>query len=247
MKYAYLNGRILDGTPEMQPQDGLAVLVNGEIIEDIVSDTAVPEGYKQIDLEGAYLLPGLINLHVHLAAGGKPPKKNEKPKDYKKTFRLLTSNKIVETVFRKQEEGYAKTELMSGVTTLRAVGGILDFDGKLRDQINAGKKVGPRILAANTGVSVPGGHFAGSLATEASSPEEAAEHVRQIAKTKPDLIKLMVTGGVMDASEEGEPGVLRMPPALIRAACDEAHRLGYKVAAHVESIRDDHALSSGIS
>ncbi len=59
--------------------------------------------------------------------------------------------------------------------------------------------------------------------------------MRQIAATNPDWIKLMITGGVMDASEEGEPGVLRMPPELVRAACDQAHELGYRVAAHVES------------
>ena len=124
---------------------------------------------------------------------------------------------------------------MSGVTTIRTVAGILDIDAQIRDQINAGTIVGPRILSANTAVSVTGGHFAGSIATEADSPEMAAEHVRQIAETKPDLIKLMITGGVMDSSAEGEPGVLRMPPEIVKAACDEAHRLRYMVAAHVES------------
>ena len=115
------------------------------------------------------------------------------------------------------------------------MGGVLDHDARIRDEINAGKRLGPRMLVCNTGVSVPGGHFAGSLATEASSPEEAAEHVRQIAATHPDWIKLMITGGVMDASEEGEPGVLRMPPEVVRAACDQAHELGFRVCAHVES------------
>ena len=52
---------------------------------------------------------------------------------------------------------------------------------------------------------------------------------------KPDLIKLMITGGVLDAKKRGEPGELKMPPELVRAACDEAHRLGLKVAAHAES------------
>ena len=138
-------------------------------------------------------------------------------------------------VLKRMLKGYARTELMSGVTTIRTVGGILDMDARIRDEINDGKLIGPRILAGNTGVSVPGGHFAGSIATEAESPEQAREHVRQIAATDPDHIKLMITGGVMDASEEGEPGVLRMPPEIVKAACDEAHRLGYKVAAHVES------------
>ena len=77
--------------------------------------------------------------------------------------------------------------------------------------------------------------MAGSLAYEARTPEEAAACVEKIAAEKPDLIKLMITGGVMDAEVVGEPGVLRMQPALVKAACDKAHALGMKVAAHVES------------
>ena len=236
MKYVYVNGVILDGTREMQPKYGLAVFVNEDKIERICPlEEAEMDGYEIVDLEGAWLLPGLINLHVHLAASGKATKPNEKPKDYKKLFDTFGNSKIVRAVLKNEGAKCAKNALMSGVTTIRAVGGILDLDGQNRDEINSGKKIGPRILAANTGVSVPGGHFAGSLATEASTPEEAREHVRKIAESSPDLIKLMITGGVMDASEEGEPGVLRMPPEIVKAACEEAHALGYPVAAHVES------------
>ena len=83
-------------------------------------------------------------------------------------------------------------------------------------------------------VSVPGGHMAGVLGFEATSPEEGVAFVDKIAKDKPDLIKLMVTGGVLDG-KRGEPGELKMNPAIIKACCDEAHKLGYYVAAHVES------------
>ena len=235
MKYALKNAVILNGTKDMRPVRGMAVLVEEERIADIVPEDRIPAGLKAFDLDGAYLLPGLINLHVHLASSGKPPKADKKPPNYKLLFKVLSSSRLILAVVKQLTAGYAKTELMSGVTTIRTVAGILDLDAQVRDQINAGKLVGPRILSANTAVSVPGGHFAGSIATEAESPEMAVEHVRQIAKTKPDLIKLMITGGVMDSSADGEPGVLRMPPEIVKAACDEAHRLGYMVAAHVES------------
>ena len=152
MKYAYRNGTILDGTRYMVPLTGKAVLTDGEIIEDIVEDSKVPEGYETIDLQGAYLLPGLINLHVHLATSGKPPKKDQKPVDYTKLYNLLTSGKVIQAVVKKMLEGYAKTELLSGVTTMRTVGGILDFDAQIRDAVNEGKKVGPRMIVANTGI-----------------------------------------------------------------------------------------------
>ena len=235
MKYALKNTIILNGTKDMEPITGMAVLVDRERIADIVPETAIPNGFEVVDLGGAYLLPGLINLHVHLATSGKPPKAEKKPPNYKLLFQILSKSRLVLAVIKRITAGYAKTELMSGVTTIRTVAGILDIDAQIRDQISAGAIVGPRILSANTAVSVSDGHFAGSIATEADSPEMAAEHVRQIAETKPDLIKLMITGGVMDSSAEGEPGVLRMPPEIVKAACDEAHRLRYMVAAHVES------------
>lgn len=235
MKYVLKNGVILDGTREMQPVTGMMIRIENGRIKDILPNEDTVSDCEVIDLKGAYVLPGLINLHVHLATSGKPPKANKKPTNYKRLFQILSRSRLVKFVLKRMLKGYARTELMSGVTTIRTVGGILDMDARIRDEINDGKLIGPRILAGNTGVSVPGGHFAGSIATEAESPEQAREHVRQIAATGPDHIKLMITGGVMDASEEGEPGVLRMPPEIVKAACDEAHRLGYKVAAHVES------------
>ena len=230
--YALTNCIVLDGTETMQPRKGLAILVKEGRIQGIVPQTAIPKGYALRDLDGQYVLPGLINLHVHLAGSGKPKKKQTDPV---KAVKLVTANSLTRKVGKAMVAGFAKEQLLSGVTTIRTVGGILDFDAQLRDEINAGRKVGPRILAGNMAISVPGGHMAGSLAYTVTTPAEAQACVDKIAATKPDLIKLMVTGGVLDAVKKGEPGVLKMDPAMIRAACDKAHQLGLQVAAHVES------------
>ena len=232
MKTAYINGIILDGTADMQPRSGEIVLVDGENIEAIVPDGSDLSGYESIDLKGQYLMPGLINLHVHLPGSGKPTKKQS---DTKKLVKVLTSNALFRRVVQYMTESYARIELMSGVTTLRSMGGVMYFDSLARDRILRGEIVGPRILASNMAVSVPGGHMAGSLAYEATSAEEARDYVLKIAEDKPDLIKLMITGGVLDAKVKGEPGELKMPPEYVKAACDAAHELGLKVAAHVES------------
>ena len=206
MKYALINGVLLDGTEAMQPRPGLTVLVNGDRIKALVPAGDEGAGYEKIDLSGGYVMPGLINLHVHLPASGKP---TVKQKDNKKTVRLMTSNALLRAVTFQVYAGYAKTELLSGVTTLRSVGGIQAIDSRLRDKILSGGAVGPRILAGNMAVSVPGGHMAGALAYEAASPEGAAALVRKIAEDKPDLIKLMITAGVLDAKCKGEPGDLK--------------------------------------
>lgn len=246
MKYTLKNATVLDGTENMKAQPDMTVWIDGERIVGIEANGSEMPGSEVIDLNGAYLMPGLINMHVHLPASGKAPK-SDKPKDYKKLASTLLRFKLAQAIYIGLEEKLAKTELYSGVTTLRAVGGLRDFDGRIRDKIKEGKIEGPRILAANMAVSVPGGHFAGSLATETTSPETAREDVMEIASTKPDLIKLMITGGVMDSTEDGEPGALRMQPEIVRAACDEAHKHGLKVAAHVESTEGVRvALENGV-
>ena len=90
--------------------------------------------------------------------------------------------------------GFAKTELLT----------------RLRDGIAAGKKIGPRILAANEGISVPGGHMAGSVAIAAENIDAAVAHVEEAKRENVDLIKLMITGGVLEAKEKGVPGELKI-------------------------------------
>ena len=233
MNYALKNMFILDGHENMEAVSGKAIIVENDKIKEIVSEENIPEGIRTVDLGGAYILPGLINLHVHIPSAGKAPK-SAKSIDYEKIAKLLRFG-VVRTVVKKMCENYAKQELLSGTTTIRAVGGVLDFDTWLRDKINSGAAQGPRILASNYAVSVPGGHMTGSVALPTNSEEEAAKMVEDLSKTKVDQIKLMITGGVLDAEVPGEPGVLKMPASYVKAACDKAHELGYKVAAHVES------------
>lgn len=230
--YVLTNGVLLDGTRDMTPQRGRDIYIRDGRIAAIGEAPAREEGREVVDLGGQYVMPGLINLHVHLPASGKPKKKASDPK---KLVRLITSNALTRRIGIKMCGNFAKTELLGGVTTLRTVGGVADFDTVIRGMVEDGKLLAPRIVASNMAVSVPGGHMAGSLAYEAKTPEEAAAYVERIAQDKPDLIKLMITGGVLDAEVVGEPGVLRMQPELVRAACERAHALGMKVAAHVES------------
>ena len=232
MNYAFTNGIILDGTRDMKPQTNLCILVQDGKIKDIVPDTTDLHDYKIVDLHGHYILPGLINMHVHLAGSGKPQKKQ---RDNEKLVHTIMSSSLTRTIAYKMVAGFAKDELLGGVTTIRTVGGLGSFDTRLRDEIEAGTKTGPRILASNQGISVPGGHMAGSVAVAASSISDALAHLEQSEKEKVDLIKLMITGGVLDAKEKGVPGELKMPPEMVRAICEKAHADGYLVAAHVES------------
>ena len=233
MKYAFINGKVLSGKKDMVPEEGLVVLTDGEKITGVLPRSeANVAGYTAVDLHGGYLMPGLINMHVHLAGNGKPQKKQ---RDNEKLLKTIMSTALTRKIAYGMVSDFAEIELMSGVTTIRTVGGIADFDTRLRDEISAGKKKGPRILAANRGISVPGGHMAGSVAVAAKSVDDALAALSENEKEGVDLVKLMITGGVLDAKEKGVPGEVKMSAEMINAVCKKAHEAGYIVAAHVES------------
>lgn len=232
MKYALKNAVILDGTKDMEPLRGQSVLVEGETIVGLAPAGSEPMGFEPVDLTGKYLMPGLFNMHVHLAGSGKPQKKQ---RDNEKLVKTIMGSGLTQAVAYSMVRGFARDELMSGVTTIRTMGGLGNFDSRLRDEIAAGRQAGPRILAANQGISVPGGHMAGSVAIAARSIDEALAHLEQSEREGVDLVKLMITGGVLDAKEKGVPGELKMAPEMVKAVCDRAHAAGYVVAAHVES------------
>ena len=230
MKYVIINAKLLNGHRDMHVEEGKYIYVSEGKIEKITK--SLEDGYDIVDLEGKYILPGLINMHVHLAGNGAH---SGKQKDNKKTVDFLFSNPVTKAIAYQMVCNFAKLELYGGVTTIRTVGGLKDLDTRLRNEIKAGKKTGPTILAANEGITVEGGHMAGSVARVAKNNEEAKRFVEASYAQGVDLLKLMVTGGVLDAKEKGVPGEMKMPEDMIQTICKKAHQLGLLTSAHVES------------
>ena len=230
MKYVIINAKLLNGHRDMHVEEGKYIYVSEGKIEKITK--SLEDGYDIVDLEGKYILPGLINMHVHLAGNGAHAGKQ---KDNKKTVDFLFSNPVTKAIAYQMVCNFAKLELYGGVTTIRTVGGLKDLDTRLRNEIKAGKKTGPTILAANEGITVEGGHMAGSVARVARNNEEAKRFVEASYAQGVDLVKLMVTGGVLDAKEKGVPGEMKMPEDMIQTICKKAHQLGLLTSAHVES------------
>lgn len=230
MKYVITNAKLLNGHRDMHVEEGKYIYVSEGKIEKITK--SLEDGYDIVDLEGKYILPGLINMHVHLAGNGAH---SGKQKDNKKTVDFLFSNPVTRAIAYQMVCNFAKLELYGGVTTIRTVGGLKDLDTRLRNEIKAGKKTGPTILAANEGITVEGGHMAGSVARVAKNNEEAKHFVEASYAQGVDLVKLMVTGGVLDAKEKGVPGEMKMPEDMIQTICKKAYQLGLLTSAHVES------------
>jgi imidazolonepropionase-like amidohydrolase len=205
------------------------VVVTGDRITSVETGQGnVPSEAKVIDLGDATLLPGLIDVHTHLTSevsgGGYESLGVSVPRA------ALTGAKN------------ARLTLMAGFTTVRNVGAEGYADVALRDAINAGDVIGPRMQVSGPPLGITGGHCDSNLlppdfhysAEGAADGVEAVMHkVREVVKYGADVVKFCASGGVFSRGDN--PMLEQYSPAEMESLITEAHRLGRKVAAHAHS------------
>jgi imidazolonepropionase-like amidohydrolase len=200
----------------------------------------LPTGTKHIDLPGETLLPGLIDMHVHLTSlaeiGGY--------QGLKYTDNFWTAVGVAN----------AKKTLDAGFTTVRNVGSSDFADVALQQAIDGGWAIGPRIVPATYAIGATGGHcddtglppyYDKKGDSVISGPEDAREKVRWLHKYGAEVIKICATGGVFSLGDS--VGAQQLSLEEMKAIADEAHMLGLRVAAHAhgdEGIHD--AILAGI-
>ncbi|MHC1590507.1 MAG: amidohydrolase family protein [Candidatus Helarchaeales archaeon] len=258
--FALVDCKIIDGTRDGKMiKDGVILIKNiveegetpGLIVAVGTSDEIdIPKDYEIIDLEGKYVLPGLINTHCHLMSSGKPSRlismmSTVSDEFVQRVVGLVKSPLVQPLIFRLMVKN-ALNALNSGVTTLRALGDPEYFDVKLRKKIEKGKILGPRLLVAGVPVIPTGGH--GSyMGVAADTKGEIRKAVRKNIRNEVDCIKIISTGGVMDSRMKGEAGRPQMTVEEIEVACFEAHRANLLVATHCESTKGiEEALKGGV-
>lgn len=229
---------LVDVTRECEVVRDTDIFVRDGIIERI---SPTDEGldvtdYKVIDARGLYAMPGLINAHAHLFGTGAPSKILSGGGAQKLVLKI-TRSAIGPAILRALVRSSCAQELNSGVTTLRSLGDFRFSDIEVRDEIRKGKgkAAGLNLLVSGPALTAPGGHGDGTFALTASTPSEFAALVAQNVMNGADVVKICITGGVTDAKKKGEPGEVKMTEEQVKAACDRAHKLGKKVAAHIQS------------
>ena len=234
MKYAFTHATILDGTMEMEPQEDMTLLVdrNGKIAQVGPSAEAeIPRETTVVDLAGAYLMPGLINMHVHFTGTGEPISSG----GASDLLDVVLATPIGRAYVRYRIRNSARAALMSGVTTVRGVGDPAWCDIDVRNSIESGRTLGARILVSGWGVTPKDGHGRGLIAKECDTVEDALALTRDIGAHNADLVKLFITGGVYDSEVAGEFGLVRMSQEMANAIVAQAHAQGMTTATHVES------------
>lgn len=220
------NGRVLDKQ---------VILVRGKKIDAIGGDLKIPTGAQILDLSTKTVLPGLIDCHSHLADGDQ--KQNADPFNQ---LRRTASQVVLESVPN------ARVTLESGFTTVRDAGVYRALnDVALRDAINKGYIVGPRMFVAGAYITISGG--AGAMTgyapdiklpwdlhyAEANSPWEVRQKVRQLAHDGADHIKMLSTGAVL--THESNPNSLEFTPEELQAGVSEAKNFGLRVMVHAHA------------
>jgi imidazolonepropionase-like amidohydrolase len=178
-----------------------------------------------VDASGAFVMPGLIDCHVHLLASSAPD---------------FATRGLKELIPYTAIRGAANARIMleAGFTTVRDVGALGFGNIALRQAIEDGLVPGPHLLAAGHTLSVPGGHGDSYFRPEVrirrqgliNGPGEARRAVRELVRMRADLIKLLVTGGVM--TDGSDVGILQWTRGELAVAIAQAHQLGRRVAGH---------------
>lgn len=229
-KVLYRAARLFDGRSEEVQTPG-RVLVSDGRISAVGPQVSAPPDVPVVDCGDATLLPGLIDCHVHLHWNGSPDPQA-----------ISAAERYELAVLRAAR--HAHDTLLAGVTTVRDVGSPGNAALSARDAITAGVLPGCRVLAAGNPVVMTGGHIH-FMGREADGPDEVRKAVREQLKKGVDLVKLIASGGVYTRGEE--PGSPQFTVAELRAAVEEAHDAGRRVAAHAEgNVGIGNALAAGV-
>ncbi len=219
------------------------VVEDGRIVSVEAGYKPGPKGVPVINLRNAYVLPGLIDSHVHITGESGPGERI-------KTFEDTTVDQAFDGA------GYAHKTLLAGFTTVQDVGGSNDAVFGLRDAIAKGLVPGPRMRAAGQAVSVTGGHgdingyapdvmalFTGK--NICNGADDCRRAVRQQVKEGADVIKITATGGVLSNTKAGLEQ--QFTDEELEAIVETAHSMGRQVTAHAHGkVGIESALRAGI-
>lgn len=199
------------------------------------ADTELPAGTREIDATGRFLLPGLINAHAHLFSDGRPLPGFMTNERVEKLLSVFMGSPVGRRWLDGRTERAVRTQMNSGVTTIRSLGEPGYEVVRAAAAIERGDYTGPRLIPSGPLLAIPRGHGAPQIALICPDPDATRRNVRRNLEAGVRVLKISATGGVTDAKAVGHAGTPEMSEANMRIVCDEAHAAGIPVAAHAQS------------
>lgn len=238
------NARIFDGSAVLEGSHNVGIA--GDRIRSVSSSQIA--GNRQIDARGRFLMPGLIDCHIHLL-----------------NFWTAKDETMMAADIERELPNRLNDFLAAGVTTIKSVGDSEDDILRVRALLASGELAGPRLLATGAAFCAPGSHPATTvcaqnpwirsrMTVETDSPERAREAMRRLAGKKVDAVKIVHQGGCKHGSPyffKAEAlginvQILKLEQAVLEAIIDETHRHGLKATVHtVDADAAIEALEAG--
>ena len=215
---AIVGGTVVD-LDGKAPIENAVILVEGDKIAAIgaAGSVEIPDGAEQIDAKGTWLIPGLMNMHVHLGLILPGKMKAELANESEAALALRMA-------------AAAREALQAGVTTIRLPGDTAHADLALMRAINKGQADGPRIFSSGESLTITAGHGSKGAKRNYDGPDELVKAARTQISAGAKWIKILISGGIATAG--GDLDAVLMTPGEISAVIDAAHRFGVKVTAH---------------
>lgn len=218
MKTAFVHANVLD-VLEGRILPDQTVLVDDGLIT-AVDHNLTTEGYTLVDLEGKYLSPGFFNCHTHMVT------------PFASSFQAVKKGHAYFTVYALQN---LKTYIKTGVTFVRDVGDVDFLTLEIRDAIKSGLiKMAPDMVTTGRPICMTGGSTWNMMGIQADGEDECRKTARLIIRNGVDWLKLMATGGT--ATLGNKCAAEQLTEGELRAAVEEAHKAGVKVACHAQGL-----------
>jgi imidazolonepropionase-like amidohydrolase len=222
------NGIALLGDELRQQAFGSLVIRQG-VITEVTSEQVTADGSPELELNGAFVLPGLIDCHVHFDLAAHPaPFLHWDRASFVRSMTCFHNGLLA---------------LRAGITSVRDLGSVDRMTLDYARQVNSGQLLGPRVVAAGRPITMTGGHCA-DYGRIADGPDAVRLAVREQLAAGAGVVKLMATGGI---SSPGNPGVPQLGVPELAAGIEEAHKAGVLVAAHAHASEGiTNAIAAGV-
>lgn len=236
-KKAFIGATIINGNKDIPVLENGTILVGEDgNIEAVGKNLKLDSSIETVDVSGKFIMPGLINAHVHLFSNGAAASKSGAGGSMINAAYAVLRSFLGKWIMKPVYKNMAKMFVNAGVTTVRDCGSFFCLDVRMKKRVESGKAEGPRIIPSGPLIIATGGHgYAMPSCRQISGVPDAIKAARENIRDGAEWVKICTTGGVTDSKFIGGTECTHLTLEETKAIVSEAHRRNIMVASHCES------------